>query len=297
MTTINQYRVYCTTDSKYVLIWAKEDPTTCPENNTHSIDIDSVTIIDKLTQNTVSIKEEEIPTGGHFKLDMFKIIAPKNQESKQYFDFDYPINVISSKLITGSEHKGDILTWAVAPNTTIGTLTSDYTAIPWVLQNYEVDDVIWYKSDNCNYGRLYKCILDTVNNELPTNTTYWTKQLFELNVTPSVVNSVKIGYFITLTDGVNSDDIGYVTNINKLTNILTVNGASEHSYLAGTPTNIQMTIYFTDHIEIGYPMDITVASDKIGSSYVPTNTKIMSIYKNKSIDTDKELVVYFEYLY
>jgi hypothetical protein len=37
----------------------------------------------------------------------------------------------------------------------------------WVSQNYVVNDIVTYT------GNTYQCILDTVSNEDPTNTTYW----------------------------------------------------------------------------------------------------------------------------
>ena len=47
-TTVNQYRVYCTTDSKYITTWDTDKPISCPENNTHTIgDFDITRLYDE----------------------------------------------------------------------------------------------------------------------------------------------------------------------------------------------------------------------------------------------------------
>ena len=47
---VNKYRVFCDTDEKYVEVWAETEPTTCPENNGHSIDTSKTVIVETLTQ-------------------------------------------------------------------------------------------------------------------------------------------------------------------------------------------------------------------------------------------------------
>lgn len=49
-TEVNKYRVWCTTDNKYVEIWNDTEPTVCPENNNHDIDTEKTVIVETLTQ-------------------------------------------------------------------------------------------------------------------------------------------------------------------------------------------------------------------------------------------------------
>lgn len=296
--TVYQYRVYCTTDSKYVTTWSTEDPTVCPENNTHSINAGSTTIIDQIEETEVKIKEEDTPTGGHFKLDMFKIEATKNTVTKKYFKFDYPINIITARLITEDTHKGDVLCWSISPQTTIGALTANYTAqSTWTSQNYVVNDLVWYQASDIHYGSIYKCIVNTVSNENPTNSTYWTKQSITLNVSSTVTTYAKVGFYMNLFDGTNSKDIGYIINVDAIAGTITLNGASDTSFSAVTPSYVRMTVMFMDHVELGPAMNYPVGGDKIGSSYVPAGTVIEAAYDNKSLLNDKTLIAYIEYLY
>jgi hypothetical protein len=45
MTEVYKYRVFCTTDNKYLYLWSDTEPTTCPENNTHTIDANETQIV------------------------------------------------------------------------------------------------------------------------------------------------------------------------------------------------------------------------------------------------------------
>jgi len=48
--TIYKYRVWCSTDSKWVETWEATTPTHCSENNTHTIDTAKTSIIDQVSE-------------------------------------------------------------------------------------------------------------------------------------------------------------------------------------------------------------------------------------------------------
>ena len=56
--TVYQYRLYCETEDAYVEVWDTEAPTVCPNNNGHTIDTDSITVIDKITQDTAHTADD-----------------------------------------------------------------------------------------------------------------------------------------------------------------------------------------------------------------------------------------------
>lgn len=295
--SVYQYRIYCATDTKYVTTWATEEPSVCPENNTHNITSNLTIIINEICENKIVIKEENTPTGGFFKLDMLKFIAPKNTITKHKFSFDFPINLLSVRLITEDIHKGDILTWSINPETPVGVLTANYTPVAtWSSQNYLVNDLVKYQASSVRFPSIYKCIENTINNENPSNETYWKKQNTTLNVSRTVIENAKIGFFITLTDGVNTDIIGYVTAVNVSAGTISVNGTPEHNFNTNSPTLVKITVYYMDNVELGPAMNYNIGSDKIGASYIPIGTHILSIYDNKS-DNDKSIITYLEYLY
>lgn len=126
MTTVNFYRVRCTTDNKDEYVWDTHEPTTCPTNAAHSIDSNLITIIHTIDQSVVEIKETGL-SGGSYRL-------------KGYcFDVDPGTNTINIGLPYNStfmygwfyateEDVGDVLSLSVAPNTVIGTITANVLA-------------------------------------------------------------------------------------------------------------------------------------------------------------------------
>jgi hypothetical protein len=53
--TVNRYRLYCNTESAYVYTWNTTVPTVCPNNNTHSIDTTTITVIDSASNSNVNL--------------------------------------------------------------------------------------------------------------------------------------------------------------------------------------------------------------------------------------------------
>jgi hypothetical protein len=54
-TEVNYFRYYCNTESNYVYKWDTVNPSQCPNNNSHTIDSNSITIIDTVKTNDVSL--------------------------------------------------------------------------------------------------------------------------------------------------------------------------------------------------------------------------------------------------
>ena len=55
MTVVNQYRLYCNTEATYVYGYNTSTPTVCPNNNTHSIDTTTITIVQTISDSSVSV--------------------------------------------------------------------------------------------------------------------------------------------------------------------------------------------------------------------------------------------------
>jgi hypothetical protein len=153
---INKYRIYCTTESNYVYTWNDSEPTICPNNIQHSIDDNTITIIDSVENKTVNIIQENKPTGGNFKAESKKIDITQTGLTTYEFSFPYRISVLTITPFSFTENNGDEICLLVTPNTPIGALTA----------NVNVDDTVLYVnntvSDNVMVG-YYIYIID--NNE------------------------------------------------------------------------------------------------------------------------------------
>lgn len=293
---VKQYRIYCTTDNKYITSWNTEEPTICPENNTHSIDTNATVIINTISKNNVIVEEETIPTGGNFASRTITISAIKNTKTNIDFWWPYPISALISQFNSAETHRGDNISMYVAPDTIIGVLTLNISqASSWKSQNYTVGEIVTYT--HSIFGeRVYTCISNTINNENPSNITYW-KHGLEISVNSTVIQNVQIGYYLKLDDGIKNSDLLLVVSKDIYNNKVYVENNINNSYAASTPTYIKKTVSIFKEYHLGEPCNHVIGESKIGGSYIPTDTIIRVIYDNKSIDTDKTLIGRVEYLY
>lgn len=246
---VYQYRIFCNTESQNVYQWGTVAPTTCPNNTAHSINPNSISVVDQIASNAVKIQSESVPTGGYFRSETFKVIAAGNTTTASQFVWPFNISLLMVSCTTTSEHEGDSITAEVPSNLTVGAITQDVS------------------------------IGDTV-----------------LNVSLSVINYVAIGFYISITDGTNTDTLNRIISIDKINNKITLETASTHNYSAATPTYVSMTVSPLHDFEFGPPQTYHLGQSSLGASHIPANVPIVVKYTNITADT-KMLIFNCEYLY
>lgn len=117
-----------------------------------------------------------------------------------------------------------------------------------------------------------------------------------LDVQQSVIDNTEVGYFIKLTDGINTDDCGRVLNVDKAGLKITVETATTNAFAAATPTYVQQTVKMLYDAEVSGGQRISLGEAKIGGSYIPANTALRLRYKN-STAAAKRFRFLMEYLY
>jgi hypothetical protein len=124
MTTITKYRIYCITDSKWEYVWKETSPTTCPANNTHIVNENSVSSIEKMSPNTITIDEENLKnqTGKNFRAESYTIVCPPGVSAHRY-TWVRPISVCETNFVSKIEHNGDIIDNKIGGDLPIGVLT------------------------------------------------------------------------------------------------------------------------------------------------------------------------------
>lgn len=127
--SVNRYKIYCSTEAKYVEGWGTATPTTCYNNNTHTVNADSWQLIETISTDIVKIKEDSviIPRNVLIKHIEFADVE-SNTEQSQYFTFDMVTSMYSFTLVVDDTNKGDEFTIAVNPDTTLGLITQNITA-------------------------------------------------------------------------------------------------------------------------------------------------------------------------
>lgn len=293
MTTLYKYKLRCLTENKDETTWGDSEPTQCPTNPLgHTIDTNSIRIIDKISESTIHIKEEDTPTGGNFQSTSIKVNAVANTTTSTSISWPYPINALLMSFVTTNIHTGDIINASVAKNDTIGTLSADLIAFStWSSQNYVVNNQVQYQN------KLYKCIQNTSNNEEPTNSLYWEYITTKLYVSGTVINYTSIGHHVALNDGTNSNDMGRIISIDKVNNTISTEYTNTNTFDSSTPTYVKQTRYYLRNFELGESTKHTIGNSKIGGSYIPANTNITVEYENKSSSTTKTIIGTIEYLY
>lgn len=124
MTDVHQYRVYCNDEASYVFTWGTTEPTTCPNNNTHSINSSSTTIINTVSTSTVRAEEN---SNGYFETTHVVMNIPMGTPGDvTEHDVTWPMDITLWKtLVTPtSDMIGDVVTVVASPETTVGIISS-----------------------------------------------------------------------------------------------------------------------------------------------------------------------------
>jgi hypothetical protein len=119
-----------------------------------------------------------------------------------------------------------------------------------------------------------------------------------INVAQSVIDNLDIGYFVSLSDGTNTEAHGNrVVAIDDVNNTITLSDGLANGYLAATPTYVRMTVDVIHDMELAEGR-FCIGESKIGTSYLPANAVMRIGYKNINGNANpKELIAIFDYLY
>lgn len=172
---VYKYRIYCVTESQNVYEWNTAAPTTCPNNTAHTINPNSISVVDQRSPAIVSIKQESVPTGGFFKTETILINAATGPDVVTTVTHSWPFNISLLNLYfqTEDSNTGDSFTleWAtdlpigiLAQNLAAGATTASVTAD--TLQNLAIGFNVAFSdginSDEC--GRITS--IDSINSAI-----------------------------------------------------------------------------------------------------------------------------------
>lgn len=174
-TSLSKYKIWCVTDNQYEYIWSETEPLVCPINNTHTINIDSIVVIDEIASNIMKIREENIPTGENFQCECYNIeyTGGTGVETSTDFTWPHPINVLELQFVSTDANKGDSIRLVVAPNTIIGVITANVSISDKIINvsSTVLDNVmIGYHLDLFDGANTFDCgritSVDKVNNQV-----------------------------------------------------------------------------------------------------------------------------------
>lgn len=173
---VKLWRVFCDTEASWAEVWSPTEPTTCPNNNTHTIDTSKTVIITSIKKTEVQIQEELVATQGVHRTKGYNFTVPASAPgtlSTYNITWDYPITLLCGEFDTKTENIGDLIEGWVFPSTPVGYITGavgvgdtvlpvSSTVLQYVYLGYTVK-----VSDGVNTTDFGECIAkDTINSTI-----------------------------------------------------------------------------------------------------------------------------------
>lgn len=160
-TELNQWRIFCETENTWVYEWFDASITSpsvvCFTNNSHSVNVNSLSISDTLESKEVIVKEETTKTQGDFRTEGFKFDIPASSDYTGSITFPYPINLLAVWFNVNTENVGDELTVAFQPpyaGTVAANISTPTTSVQVDLMTANLVNIgynILLKRDSDNY--------------------------------------------------------------------------------------------------------------------------------------------------
>jgi hypothetical protein len=101
-----------------------------------------------------------------------------------------------------------------------------------------------------------------------------------LNVSPTVIQYITHGMYVSLYDGVNKNDCGIVLSVDSDNSTITVETALTNNFAIGS--DILLNLYVAKNYPIGDPWKYEIGYGTLGGKPVPANTIFRLVYYNNS---------------
>jgi hypothetical protein len=120
--SVKKYKIYCTDELVNVYGWSELIPTTCFNNNTHTIDTKLTEVVVD-SPISVSIVQTNLGNSLYFDKTFGGIIGP-HETTDITTVFKVPMNMFSVNIITRQENMGDEMSAFINKDTKAGAVTS-----------------------------------------------------------------------------------------------------------------------------------------------------------------------------
>lgn len=312
MDTRYDWRLYCTTESRWVEGTTKEssNPTKCFNNNSHVIEPASVTLLKTISPSIVILKEEEIVTNGNYKCDCVSFDCPPGITSHE-ISFPFPINLLSTTSTLDEKHTGNVLDVYFVPDSIIGITTLQdgaNTDSQILLSQQTLDNVLiglnvsttdylgteslgTVQNININSSeitvsgdpsRVFNINNSTIKFSYPTITKTLTQIL--LANTSTLVLSDTQNIIVGLQVNIDNIPIGRVISINNNNNTVVVNGTLS----VDNPIDSMVTFSYVDYIASFLrqirPLNVLAVNDTVvQNAQIGFKTKITDGIKSNDL--------------
>ena len=126
--SVKKYRVYCDTEAAFVEGWTTAIPTTCFNNNTHTIDTDQTTMLDVKPPTQISLNQTtDISTQSSYFLVSSTFTVAANTTIDVPIVLDVDSNMFAVYINAKRENSGDKWSTYINKDTVIGTVSATAT--------------------------------------------------------------------------------------------------------------------------------------------------------------------------
>ena len=149
MTDVNRYRMKCVTEDAIVYRWESASdpaPTTCPNDTGHTVDQDSIVIVEQNIEEvqTVTIKQwgcVDHTTAVSQERGVYATTADGVNPTIVRFSFEYPVDILGGSIFFNNAEYGDYgyALGRIKDDSSIGTVTANADADQAVV---EVSDAV-----------------------------------------------------------------------------------------------------------------------------------------------------------
>lgn len=239
-----KYSVFCTTESEWVESgYLEEVPTTCPNNNTHSIS--TLTAVDEISTSDIVIHDDVSGTNGNWRVDSFSFDIGAGVGTVGTYQISYPYNVRIYNLV------------AMFNPSNVGD-TIEVTA---------VDDIdLGAAAGNPALG-VTTALVGTGVSVIPCD--------------PLVVAKTQVGYQVKLKDGGTEESLGECISVDAGAGTITVENATTTSFSAGS--KVLLTVVRFQEFLIVNEQNLVFGDGKIGGSLLKAGQVGTIKYTNKSL--------------
>lgn len=309
--SIKKWELYCNTEAKYVYGFLDNDlgkPSKCFNNDQHTIDSNKTKLLECIHRHTTELIKwkvfcdtEQIDTYGYrdhldppihcFNNDTHLVSKLPVIMEKIY---NNTMRIEEEIIETGGNIQFKSFQFDI-PSGATGSVTDFESSFPHPISMISTHLLI----SNDNVGDCLEAdighhtTIGTITEDVSSGITGGTTGF---GVSQTVIDNLNLGYYVTLTDGTNTDELGKCIMIDKINKKISTEIATTNSFSASTPTYLQQSVKMIDTLHIVNNQNIILGADKIGSSHVPANTIGRFRYTNND-GLAKKFTFLIQYLY
>jgi hypothetical protein len=302
--SVKHWKIYCNTDAKYVqgfLDNEQGDPTGCFNNNAHSIDTTKTELLEIILSNHTPVVNKWKLTCDTEAIDVYGFL-PGHITTPVCFNNS--THTISAPSIIQVIHNDQVKIKELSKPSN-GYIRIESIEIDIDPGETKIYDRTWdypisplavtLLTRDINKGDIFTVnvspdkIVGSITSDVSVSDTV-------INVSPSVTKYMSVGFPCTITDGTNTEDLGFCIGVSIPNGTITVNTPSTQAFSSATPTYVRLSVRFMGPHTIGQAGILTLGTSKIGASYVESGEIVRSTYINND-NVPKTLHILVEYMY